>query len=59
MEDVLGMFGDDPDSSVTIARFGLGTVFRRAREGGFVGLIEQERRERSGWSERRSTETKK
>ena len=28
------MIGDDPDSSVTIARFGFGAVFGRAQEGG-------------------------
>ena len=28
------MFGDDPDPTVTIARFGFGEDFGRAREGG-------------------------
>ena len=32
--DVLYMFGDDPDPSVTTARVGSGTTFGRAREEG-------------------------
>ena len=32
--DVLGMFGDDPNPTVTAARVGSGTAFRRASEEG-------------------------
>ena len=30
-EDILGMFGDDPDPLVTTERVGVGTTFERAR----------------------------
>ena len=54
------MFGDDPDTTVTTARVGSGTIFERAREEG-RGLTREVRLDlsvssglcRKPWAERR------
>ena len=53
-KDILGMFGDDPDPSVTTTRFGSGEVFGRAR--GICGMCREvrqpgKRETKSGWSQ--------
>ena len=43
------MFGDDPDSSVTIARFGFGAVFGHAKRGWGAELAREVRWRQGAW----------